>query len=196
MIKLSIIIPTTGRASLYETLSTIHENGLQPNDEAIVVADGPIPKAKDIASIYQKKGLNLIYQELPMRSEGIGGPARNLGISIATGTHLLFMDDDDVYSIAAFLKVREQVEKHPSKILIFKMLAMAKRHQWSELWVDQNLRVGNIGTPMFCIPRKPELIPEWPSVRCGDFQFIAKTVENFGGTDQIVWVDSVIAEIY
>lgn len=197
MTKLSIIIPTVGRASLYETLSTIHENDLQPVDEVIVVADGPIPRAREIASMYQKNGLNLIYKELSERRAGVGGPARNLGISVATGTHILFMDDDDCYRAGAFLKIREEIAKNPSKILLFKMVAMAKRHIWTELWsVSNSIGLGNIGTPMFCIPRKPELLPEWEPVYIADFQFIEKAIANFGGPNEVVWVDSVIAEIY
>lgn len=196
MTKLSIIVPTIGRPSLYETISSIYDAGLQATDEVIVVADGPSSVAVEIAAIFQKRGCNLIYREIPERTGSVGGPARTLGMSVATGTHVLCMDDDDVYRAGAFKRIREEIAKNPSKILIFKMVAMAKRHIWNEIWtVPGSIGLGNVGTPTFCLPlRKP--MPEWPPAYTGDFEFITKAVEKFGGPSEVVWVDSIIAEIY
>lgn len=194
--RLSFVIPTVGRASLYETLSTIHNNGLLPCDEVIVVGDGPRREAEWISLIYREKGLNIRYRELPKQTGIYGGPARNLGISLASGTHLLFMDDDDVYCAGAIPKIRDRIMEQPDKILMFRIVGTAKRHGWDKMWADPVLRVGNVSTQMFVVPRKLELIAEWPSMRCGDCRFIEETVAKFGGLDAVAWIDDVIAELY
>jgi GT2 family glycosyltransferase len=197
MIKLSIIVVTTGRPSLYETISSVYTAGLASTDELIVVADGPSSEARDIVGVHQKRHRNLIYKELPERRGGFGGIQRTFAMSIATGTHVLCMDDDDAYRAGAFQRVREEIAKNPSRILIFKMVAVAKRHAWNEVWHTPNsLGHGNVGTPTFCVPRKPELIPPWPPEYSGDFEFIYKAAQNFGGPGELIWVDHIIAEIY
>ena len=55
------------------------------------------------------------------------------------------------------------------------------------LWREPELRFGNVGTPMFLVPNKPELFGEWkahnPSLKepGGDYTFIKGCVEKMGG---------------
>lgn len=196
-VRFSIVIPTRGRASLYVTLSSIFRNGLEPCDEVIVVGDGSLPDAANICNAFVRRGeRNLKYLELERQSGILGGPARNMGIAAAAGTHLLFIDDDDVYRAGAIVAMRLRAAQEPRKILIFKMAGVSKRHKWDELWTDKEIRPGNVGTPMFVVPRMLHPIPEWPSTRWGDYYFLREAVERFGGPTAVSWEDEIVADIY
>jgi glycosyltransferase involved in cell wall biosynthesis len=89
----SIIVPTTGRPSLPQTLASIVEQ-LEPGDEVLVVRDD---------------------------SGDFGDTPRNEAMPRARGTHLLFMDDDDQYARGALATIRRFAEDHPGRIGIFRM---------------------------------------------------------------------------
>ena len=88
----SVIVPTAGRATLTQTL----------------------------ASIAPQLGLG---DELLVRRADCEwcNESRDLLCAKATGTHLLFMDDDDVYADGAFTLIRAVVAAHPARTHIFKM---------------------------------------------------------------------------
>jgi glycosyltransferase involved in cell wall biosynthesis len=193
-VRFSIIIPTQGRPELYATLLSIFRAGCSKDDEVIVVGDGEQLEARRIVECFRDR-LNLSYRETdPTRS--LGGPQRMLGISVAKGTHLLFIDDDDVYTEGALEFVRKIVSWNPGKISVFKMKAMAKRLPYDVIWREPRVYVGNIGTPMFCVPNVKDRLGSWGPFRMGDFAFIKSTLEKYpNGDDCLLWVDRVIAEI-
>jgi len=92
-VTFSIIVPTTGRPSLTQTLASIVEQ-LEPGDEVIVLRDD---------------------------SGDLGDTPRNETMHRARGTHLLFMDDDDQYARGALATIRRFAEEHPGRIGIFRM---------------------------------------------------------------------------
>lgn len=195
-IKFSFVVPTIGRYSLYATLLSIFRNGVRETDEVLVVADGVSPEASSIVATFHKIGFsNLSYHEIK-KSGGVGAAPRNYAIKRASGSHLLFMDDDDVYTFGAISRVREKALSAPEKIHIFRMRGQSKRIAYNVLWQEPRLQVGNIGTPMFMVPNRQGGLPVWPDGYAGDFGFISKAVEMFGGVGAVSWVDDVIAEIY
>lgn len=88
---ISVIIPVYNRAHLIsETLDSILGQTLPP-DEIIVVDDGSTDGTPAVVAGYGDK-VSLIEQT---KNSGPGA-ARNLGLSRATGTHVIFFDSDDL----------------------------------------------------------------------------------------------------
>ena len=115
---LSVIIPTRHRPTLLSrALASVAAQRRRP-DEVILVDDGDTP-----LEAAPEAGVRLVRQEAPHGA----ARARNLGASVASGTLLAFLDDDDTWHpaylaeaeqlaltrnldlvLTAFLKVRER----------------------------------------------------------------------------------------
>lgn len=121
-----------------------------------------------------------------------GYRARTAGMARAKGTHLAFLDDDDVYADGAVDLMREAACRQP---VIFRM---RDARTGGLTWNQPELRFGNVGTPMFLVPRKPSKLGVWephnPFLRRpgGDFVFIKTTCDLMG---EPVWRDEVVAVI-
>jgi glycosyltransferase involved in cell wall biosynthesis len=177
-VSLSVVIPTLGRPSLERTLESC-----AAADEIVVVLD----KARG----------GTLPCELPPRTvllEGVYGVTgghlgRTHGIAVASGTHLAFFDDDDVYAPGAIEVMRDAACDLP---VIFRM----DHYTHGILWRSKDIYFGNVSTQMYVVPNQPALfgewtphMPGWPEPG-GDFSFIRDTVENMGG---VVWRDEIIA---
>ena len=97
--KVSIIIPTfKPKEYLYECLDSLRNQTFDKHDfEVILILNGPsIPYEQKILDYKDKhKELQLIY--LYTEVTGVSN-ARNLGIDVARGAFLGFIDDDDYVS--------------------------------------------------------------------------------------------------
>jgi glycosyltransferase involved in cell wall biosynthesis len=195
--KLSVVVPTSGRPSLYETLVSVLRAGLALQDEVIVVGDGPQPEAREICDFLRKRFPKLTYMELQSRANNFGHEPSNHGYRAAVGTHILRMDDDDTYVPGALGAVRRAAAANPDRILIFQMRSAARRHLYDVLWKEQTIALGNVGTPMIVVPNLPGRIGSWGPVYCGDFDFLTATVAKHpDGESGVVWCKEIIADIY
>ena len=163
---LSIIVPTRGRKTLERTLRSI-SGQLQPGDEVIVLRD---------------------------ETGDSGDSARMSGMERARGTHLAFMDDDDVYRPGALEKMRRFARDNPGRIGLFKMQHPVGTTHWRD--GEPVLRYANVSTQNFLIPNLPGRLGRWTDrpprpgggVYDGDYAFIARTVELQG---EPLFVDEV-----
>lgn len=117
-----------------------------------------------------------------------GYSARTRGMQRATGTHIAFLDDDDTYTSNAISLMREAACDSP---VIFRMEYV----NGSQLWRTQSVSLANVGTPMFLVPNKPELLGEWRAWvgdSCGDYRFISETVNKMG---EPVWRPEVVCNV-
>lgn len=117
-----------------------------------------------------------------------GYTARHKGMAQATGTHLAFLDDDDVFLPGAFDHFRRWASDRPT---IFKMDDPIH----GVLWRDRELRLANVGTPMFLVPNVPHKLGKWQPFahgKCGDFAFISATADMFGGVD---WNPEIVCRV-
>ena len=162
----SIVVATSGRPTLNRTLSSIAPQ-LEPGDEIIVVCDD---------------------------TGDAGDTARMDAMPRATGSHLTFIDDDDVYAPDALEKMRRFAREHPGRIGIFKMKHPAGTTHWRE--GEPVLRYANVSTQTFLVPNVPGKLGRWlespgrPGDRAyaGDFVFITETAELQG---EPLFVDEV-----
>jgi glycosyltransferase involved in cell wall biosynthesis len=157
-VTFSVIVPTRGRRSLHGTLNSIADQGLQPGDEILVLCSN---------------------------DGDFGNRARQSLLERASGSHLLFMDDDDQFARGAFDAMRQFAREHPGRVGIFRMRHLDGR----VLWRDPVLRRGNVSTQMFCVPNVPDKLGSWiaaspqrPEGRdyVGDYNFITATIEAQG----------------
>jgi glycosyltransferase involved in cell wall biosynthesis len=163
---LSIIVPTRGRKTLKRTLRSIARQ-VQPGDEVIVLRD---------------------------ETGDSGDSARMSGMERARGSHLAFMDDDDVYAPGGLEKMRRFAREHPGRIGIFKMEHPVGTTHWRK--DEPVLRFANVSSQNFLVPNVPGRLGRWTDrpprpgggVYDGDYAFIARTVEL---QDQPVFVDEV-----
>jgi glycosyltransferase involved in cell wall biosynthesis len=163
---ISVIVGTTGRPSLVRTLASVARQ-LEPGDEILVICDASGDK---------------------------GDTARMDAMPRARGTHLTFIDDDDVYAPDALEKMRRFAREHPGRVGIFKMKhVVGTTHPRAG---EPVLRYANVSTQTFFVPNVPGKLGVWrdvprPSgegVHAGDYAFITQTVELQGDP---IFVDEV-----
>ncbi len=196
--RLSIIIPTCGRESLNDVILSIFRNGGTKVDEILVVGDGPQPMSRRIAGLMSSiSGFPEVryFEHGPHRQTG--GPQRNFGMTQATGTHLIAIDDDDLYVNDALTIVRQAILEHPLNVLLFKEESKVVRHSWGVVWKDKEIRRGNVGTQMVVAPNIPGRVGQWGSTYENDYDFIRSTVDLLPRKDaDVVWIDRVIVELH
>src|SRR5262245_60390730 len=134
--RFSIIVPTCGRPSLQFTLQSIRNQELLAGDEILLVTDGAHPVA---AELFRRSNLpgRCIQTE---RTDDFGGSQRNLGMRLARGDYLLFMDDDDKYTANAFALIRAALQTAPSRPHLFRMRYAVNN---AILWTAPTLALGN-----------------------------------------------------
>lgn len=177
--RISVVVATAGRPTLEAALRSIHEQMLD-GDEIVLVNDGgDIP-------------VELLTEYVDCYDEVIGGDrgytARNHGIGLATGTHLAFLDDDDVYLDGALQAMRRAAADRP---VVFRM----DDPDHGILWDEPVLKFANVGTPMFLIPndrRAGRWEPYNREGRGGDFVFLQQSVEKMGAP---IWRTEIVAQI-
>jgi glycosyltransferase involved in cell wall biosynthesis len=180
-VKLSVVIPTLGRASLERTLASCADA-----DEIVVVLD----KARGVRVLPCPIPPNAVYTEGHFGVTG-GHAGRQAGIDLASGTHLAFFDDDDEYTPGAIALMRGAACDVP---VIFRM----DDPLHGVIWREPVIRWANVSTQMYVVPNIPEKLGSWtphmPGLPCpgGDFTFIKETCEQMGGP---VWREEIISVI-
>jgi glycosyltransferase involved in cell wall biosynthesis len=148
----TVIMTTKGRASVTDTFASFAAQ-LEPGDEFIMVRDS---------------------------TGDYGDAAVNDAMPRANGTHLLFMDDDDVYAPGAFAAMREFAAQNPDRIGIFRMESTVG----TRIWNEPVFRFKNVSTQNYVVPNIPGKLGRWhtdsPDRRNGDWYFIKETAELQG----------------
>jgi len=178
-VSLSIIIPTLGRESLRLVLKQLSDQ-LLDEDEIIVIADGPIKRAKEIASKFPVR----YFEHGPTKCWG--NAQRNYGIAVAEKTHLHFLDDDDQSLPDALATIRKEIKEQPGYIHIFRI-----HSRTNLIWNDPIIQYGNVSSQMFIIPSNRH-VGHWPDKYAGDYYFLADCISR-RGNHLVSWHRSIIA---
>lgn len=166
--RISIIIPTIGRHSILATMLSVHHQ-LGAGDEILVVGDGSQPWTKDLI---ETAGPKYQYMETVMTKRW-GDPQRAVGMAVAKGDYLAFMDDDDVYLPGALDSMRRAVQEDGSDFFLFKIKYFDRL-----LWETHDIVAGNVSSQMVLIRNQKDRLglwaPDWNSVdkRGGDLNFM------------------------
>lgn len=116
--KVSVIIPTYYRSQeLAECLKSILGQTIKPM-EVIIVDDTPVDAIKQLVEDHvvaaRREDVDLIYIKNPKeRSISI---ARNIGVKMARGDTILFVDSDIVLHSEYIRELRKNYEKHPEAV--------------------------------------------------------------------------------
>ena len=159
-IRLSVIVASSGRASLDATLRSITAQTELLPAEILIDCN---------------------------RDSPWGNAARQRQMERATGTHLLFMDDDDTYVAGAFEIVRREVGISPELVHMFRM---RRPDGLDDVWRIPVVEDGNVSTQMVVVPNVPGKLARWGDRYQGDYDFIVGTCELQG---QPVWHEHAIA---
>src|SRR5882757_3879585 len=94
--KISVIIPTFNRASLLErTIASVERQSLVPIEILLIDDCSTDDTQQRIASI--SSAIPIVYQRLA--KNGGGAVARNVGIRLAKGDYVAFLDSDDEWEV-------------------------------------------------------------------------------------------------
>ena len=162
MATFSVIVGTVGRKTLERTLRSITTQ-LEPGDELFLLRDD---------------------------SGDAGDTPRNQTMHRAAGSHLLFMDDDDVYVPGAFAKMRRFADENPGRIGIFRIEYTTGPKRWQV----PELRNRNVSTQNFLVPNVPGKLGIWEhrGTVHGDYVFIEETARLQG---EPIFVDEVTVRV-
>lgn len=176
--RFSVIVATTGRQTLLRALESLVSQPLGPHDEVLVVGDG-----SDVSDAAAQFGFTHV-QCRP--GHNWGADERNVGIAAAKGTHLVFLDDDDIYMPGAFSYMRHACAEHAGRPIMFRMVDF----DGSIKWQDREVKFGNHGTPQFVTPNAPGKVGEWGRDYAGDTLFVMDTLKRYPD-DALVWDETV-----
>lgn len=187
---IALIIPTVGRPTLARTLESLRSQQWREGDQVVVVGDGFQPTAKELFEQFNYPFAK--YVELPNGPyKDWGHTPRNMVMPTCTQDYIMALDDDDIMDEEAIRIVRNRLIFIPNRPHLFKM--RGHPDAYSEIWTDEEVREGNVGTPMFVIPNVPEKIAKYTNRYGGYFDFIRDTCALHPGGP--VWNDEVICKI-
>jgi glycosyltransferase involved in cell wall biosynthesis len=183
MAALSVITPTLGRESLEAMFRSLLPQ-LSEDDEVLVVGDGHRPRAREICAAQSFK--KIVYYEVPFTGNW-GNPGRNDAISKAKGTHLFFIDDDDLAMPGAVGAMRKGADANPGRPLMFKM-----HHRSIVIYGPRAVTCGNVSGQMFVPPNVPGRVGRWSGRYMADFDFVNHTLSLYPkGHAEIVWLGAI-----
>lgn len=188
-VTLSIIVPTIARPTLAATLASIRDAGARAGDEVIVVADVDSPEE---GAMVQEMLERAVWGGLSTGGKLIapavklgfwGHAARNMAMREAGGTHVVTIDDDDVYEPGAIDVIRAYCETAPDAMHVWRMVTRSG----GVVWTDDQIRQGNIGTPMMAVPREKAGV--WGLRYEGDFDYAVDSAVRAG---RVQWHTDVL----
>lgn len=188
--SLSIVVPTIGgRESILRTLDSIASQ-VNDGDEIIVVSEERDGLLHSYVQRYEDQyGGEWVYgypEDGPCENGCFGHHLRNVALdTTVTGSHFWSIDDDDIMLPGAMELLRACQADVP---VIF-------RARWGnghpaagvELPIMQEVRYGNIATPMILAPVGEA---RWGLDYGGDFTYAEAVVAEFG---EPIWRDEFVA---
>lgn len=112
---LSVIIPAYNVEKYIERCINSVLNQYLKNIEIIVIDDGSKDKTSDICLKMSENNKSIIYKKV--QNSGCSA-ARNLGISMAKGKYIAFLDSDDWVDSDMYVNMVGEAEKHQADIVI------------------------------------------------------------------------------
>lgn len=188
-VTLSVIVPTLGRPTLGRALDSI-VGQLDERDELLVVADSAGDRRAARAEADWRQGRYLERPHDPLL--GVGNAQRQAGIAAARGSHLCFLDDDDVYLPGALALFRSAAGDLPAvfRVELYNRLC----------WAEPVLRRDNVSGIALVVANRAGLLGEWRGwydagergLRGADYVFVSGCAERAGG---VVWREELVAAV-
>ena len=125
--KVSVIVPVYNVEKYLEKCLDSLVNQTLKDIEIIVVNDGTLDNSQDIIDKYKKKYPKKIISII--KENGGQGSARNMGLDIATGEYIGFVDSDDWVNLTMYEKMYEKAIKNKSDVVICDMSDVYSDHK-------------------------------------------------------------------
>ncbi|MDR1391863.1 MAG: glycosyltransferase [Clostridiales bacterium] len=127
--KISLIMPIYNvEKYLQESLESAIKQTFE-KIEIICVNDGSTDSSLNILKEYEKKDSRIIVKD--QLNKGVSN-ARNVGLNIAKGEYIAFLDPDDYLQSDALKIAYEKAKKNNSDILVFGFTAFPETNEWLE----------------------------------------------------------------
>ncbi|MDH3651806.1 MAG: glycosyltransferase [Saprospiraceae bacterium] len=172
-IKFTAIVPTYNRCELLKIAVDSVLNQTYPNWELIIVVDGATDNTETYLKSITDDRIRTFYQDKGERSK-----ARNLGIEMASGDYVLFLDDDDYLLPDHLMQFFRAINDHTESNTIFRTGYL--REENGQQKAVENFEISKHEHPVkfatyhmsgiwtLCIPRHllaldvfPEEFPHW-----------------------------------
>jgi hypothetical protein len=174
---ISFIVPTICKPSLPVTLASIET---LPGDEILLVGD--TEKHQQLQGFFDHV-IRVVHCE---QGNDWGHTERNFATPLARGQYIAHIDDDDVYAPGTRALMQDAIERTPNRPVIFRM----RFPNGITLWNEKVIRCGNLGTPCFLIPNRPEMMGTWMPFVGGDCAFLETSKWS---AEDYVWREEIIA---
>jgi glycosyltransferase involved in cell wall biosynthesis len=184
---ISLVIATIGRPTLARALRSVRVQDWRPQDEILLVGDGPQPVASELWDQFRLPGR---FVEVPGPNKDWGHTPRNLVVPLARGAYLMALDDDDEMTPDAVAVVRKALAETPNRPHLFRMSGVPTV---GTVWKVKEIREGNVGTPMLVCPNDPARLGRYAPRYGGDFDFIRDTCAFY--PEGPVWHQTVICRV-
>lgn len=188
---LSLLVPThRDDRPLRRALDSVRDQ-LEPGDEVLVVGDvhdGPLPGVEALVAEF---GSQYRYVSFDAGFHDFGHSQLNYGVMLAKGDYIHMSDDDDVWAPDALQAFREAAA---SVVEPVPFLFRFHSYVGVTFWVQRGRFERDwIGGHCLLAPNNPNKLGRFTSAYNGDFDMVESTVNHYGGAQQAVWVDHVIA---
>lgn len=145
----SVIIPSYNRA---EWLPGTIQSVLQQSEgdfEILVIDDGSTDSTRQVVEAIDDPRVKYHYQQNAER-----GAARNMGVQLAVGRYVHFLDSDDVFFEGHLAEARKQLSAEPVPFYFQPYCLMradgSQRKELPTIWKDPNLMLVKYGNYMSC----------------------------------------------
>jgi len=158
--KVSIIVPTHNRAAMLGgALESILKQGFT-DWETLVVANGCRDRTAEVVGRYRNDP-RFGFLEV---AESIGGAAaRNLGLDLARGEYIAFLDDDDEWLPEKLARQVAWLGAHPGSAIVSNDYVLSdgrpvRLSRWkAEVTADDILYENYLGSFSFCVARREDV---------------------------------------
>lgn len=113
---ISIIVPVFNASEyLKYCLDSCLNQTIRNEFELVLIDDGSKDDSASIIKEYQKRYTNIVFKQ--QKNSGASS-ARNLGLSIAQGEYILFLDSDDLLEVGILSKLENIIESNSFDIMV------------------------------------------------------------------------------
>jgi len=186
---LSVVIPTIGRQTLEDTLTSLRVQPESDGIQVLVVADthGAVNAQLD----YSRKrvaDLGLEWLELDAGMNCVGQPQRSFGAKAAAAPWVWFSQDDNIAAEKSLAIIKRAIEQQAyPRPMFFQM-----RTYWGAvIWQTPVLVQGNIDADCLLFPRDIAHQVEWGLRYEGDLDAAVRAFNLTGG--DVAWVDELVS---
>ena len=115
----------------------------------------------------------------------------NYAMTQAKGDYIHLNDDDDIWTPDAATHMRTAAKAFPGRVLLFRFASYIGRViYWTHVG---HFERDYIGGHCLVTPNDQSKLGRFACQYNGDFDWIEQTVSNFGGPQEAVWVNELVA---